>query len=114
MSWKDKARLFHIRDAAHEAIEFVEDLTQEEFKRDRLRSLAVVRLLETIGEAARAVSKELRRKQPEIRWSQMIGMRDRLIHGYDDVDLDVVWHTIRGDLPDLLVQIERLVADPLD
>ena len=71
-------------------------------------SLALVRLLEIIGEAARGVSASLREKHPEVAWSQMSGMRDRLIHGYFDVNLDVVWRTVTEDLRPLIAELENI------
>ena len=73
-------------------------------------SLAVVRLLEIIGEAAQGVSGSFREAHPEISWTKMAGMRDRLIHGYFDVNLDVVWETVRQDLPSLITLVEKVVA----
>ena len=77
---------------------------------DHMLSLALVRLLEIIGEAARGISPEFREAYPEVAWSQMAGMRDRLIHGYFDVNLDVVWKTVSEDLPVLIVQREKITA----
>jgi uncharacterized protein with HEPN domain len=64
-------------------------------------ALALVRLLEIIGEAARRVSVGLRESHPEIPWAEIAGTRDRLIHGYFDVDLDIVWGIVTQDLPAL-------------
>ena len=69
---------------------------------NRQLSLSLIRLLEIIGEAASGVSDEYRKKYPQIPWQQMIGMRNRLIHGYFDVNLDMVWQTVSQDLPDLM------------
>ncbi len=71
--------------------------------------MALVRLLEIIGEAARGVSAATRESHPGIAWSQMAGMRDRLIHGYFDVNLDIVWDTVSHDLPPLVAQLEQLL-----
>jgi uncharacterized protein with HEPN domain len=73
-------------------------------------SLSLVRLLEIIGEAARGISGPFRTAHPEVAWNKMVGMRDRLIHGYFDVNLDIVWETTAQDLPDLIAQVERIVA----
>jgi len=75
-------------------------------------SLALVRLLEIIGEAARGVSTPTCESHPGIAWSQMAGMRDRLIHGYFDVNLDIVWQTVQQDLPPLLAQLEKILSPP--
>jgi uncharacterized protein with HEPN domain len=73
-------------------------------------SLSLVRLLEIIGEASRGISEEIRLAHPEIAWKKMTGMRDRLIHGYFDVNLDVVWETVTQDLPPLIAQLEKLLT----
>jgi uncharacterized protein with HEPN domain len=77
---------------------------------DDMRALAVVPLIEIIGEAARAVSDSTRALHPEIPWRQIVGTRDRLIHGYESVDLDVVWVTVTRDLPALVTELEQVLA----
>jgi uncharacterized protein with HEPN domain len=71
----------------------------------------LVRLLEVIGEAARGVSPEFRNSHPDLPWKNMVGMRDRLIHGYYDINLDVVWKTVTEDLPPLISQLEEIIKD---
>ncbi|MHC4521805.1 MAG: HepT-like ribonuclease domain-containing protein [Planctomycetota bacterium] len=75
---------------------------------DRKLCLSLIHLLEIIGEAARGVSAQVRQDHPDVPWKKMMGMRGRLIHGYFDVNLDVVWQTIGEDLPALLAQLEKL------
>ena len=87
----DKIRLRHILDAATEAVSFTRGQRREDLDIDRKLSLSLVRLLEVIGEAARGITMEFRREHSELPWTGMVGMRDRLIHGYFDVNLDVVW-----------------------
>ena len=84
---------------------------QQDLVTDEMLSLSLVRLLEIIGEAARAVSSEGRAAYPAIPWKKIIGMRDRLTHGYFDVNLDIVWETVTHDLPPLIVELERLVSE---
>ena len=79
--------------------------------RDEIALLATVRLLEILGEAAKNVSTELRSAHPEIPWRQMAGTRDRLIHGYFEVDLDVVQSIIANDLPPLLTQLREMLRE---
>ena len=71
--------------------------------------LALVRLIEIIGEAAARVSPEGQREYPSIPWPKIIGMRNRLIHGYDEVDLDVLWDTIEFDLPPLITTLQQIL-----
>jgi uncharacterized protein with HEPN domain len=73
--------------------------------------LALTRLVEIIGEAANRVSEKTRQKNPQIPWPQIIGMRNRLIHGYDVVDLDLLWDTITNDLPPLVKSLQGIVGE---
>lgn len=74
-------------------------------------NLALIRLLEIIGEAATGVSEIMRNKYPEIAWRQMVTMRNRLIHGYFEVNQDLVWETIITELPPLLVQVQKALEN---
>jgi uncharacterized protein with HEPN domain len=109
MDKNDETRLRHILDAVREAVGFSEGRLRSDLDKNRMMSLALVRLLEIIGEASRGISEEFRLGHPEIAWKRMAGMRDRLIHGYFDVNLDVVWKTVTQDLPPLVAQLEKLL-----
>ncbi len=95
----DLTRLKHIRDAAKEALFFVSNRTREDLDNDRMLSLALVRLIEIVGEAANNVSEYNQTKYSKIPWRQMIGMRNRIIHAYFEVDLEIIWQVITQDLP---------------
>lgn len=101
--------LRHMRDAAEKAIAFTHGRVRADLDTDELLGLAVVRLLEIVGEAARRVSPETRAIAPEIPWRQIAGTRDRLIHGYDDVDLDIVWTIVTRELRPLADSLGRLI-----
>jgi uncharacterized protein with HEPN domain len=73
--------------------------------------LAIIKELEIIGEAASKVSSETRERFPEIPWQDIVGMRNRFIHGYFDIDMDRVWDTVNADLPELLELLEKIVQD---
>ena len=73
-------------------------------------ALALVRLLEVIGEAASAVTEDIRKRAPQIPWKETAWTRNRLVHGYFDVDLDIVWEIVTADLPPLITALERLVS----
>jgi uncharacterized protein with HEPN domain len=90
MQEADLIRLKHILDASVEIQSFVKDKTQEEFKQDRKLHLSVVHLLEIIGEAGNQISEEVKEQYVDIPWKRIIGMRNRLIHGYFDIDLAIV------------------------
>ena len=102
---RDRVRLLHMLEHAREAIQLVAGKTRQDLDAERVLSLAVVRLLEIIGEAATGVSAESRGKFPAIPWAEIVGLRNRLIHGYDCVDMDIVWSIVQGDLPDLVYEL---------
>lgn len=78
---------------------------------DHILELALTRLLEIVGEAAVRVSEDTRGKYAEIPWFQIIGLRNRLVHGYDAVDLDILWDIATQDLPPLIAALERIVQE---
>lgn len=97
-------------DAAKEAVGFVKGRYRTELDTNRMLSLSLVRLLEVIGEAAYGISPSFRESHPDMAWKQMSGMRNRLIHGYYDVNLDIVWKTVTEDLPVLIAQLEKALT----
>jgi uncharacterized protein with HEPN domain len=103
------AFLEDILDAAERAIQFTRDWSYSQFKADDRSHYATVRALEIIGEAAKRVPEEIREKYPQIAWSEMSRMRDKLIHHYTKVNLEVVWRTTREDLPVLIDQIREVL-----
>lgn len=106
---EDMVRLRHMLDAAQKAVNFVQNRNRVDLDTDEILSLALIRLLEILGEAARGLSKEFRQRNPHIVWQQIIGMRDRLIHGYFDVDMDIVWAILNTDLPPLISDLEKIL-----
>jgi len=98
-------------EAAQKAFARTEGLTLEELRSNEDRVLALVHLLEILGEAAKAVSAETKEAHPELPWAEMAATRDRLIHGYFSVDLDIVWQIARHDLPQVIEQIKLLVEE---
>jgi len=107
----DRVRLRHMLDAALEIQQYVAVSTREDLNRDRKLVHSLVRLLEIVGEAAAQVSEELRASAPEIPWFIIIGMRNRLIHAYFSINLDVVWNTSIGDVPPLIAELRRLLGE---
>lgn len=100
--------LGHIRQAASDARTFVDGLSKADFLADKRTQQAVVMSLVVIGEAATKVMEshpEYARAHPAVPWRSMRGMRNRIAHGYFDINLDVVWDTVQLALPDLLAQL---------
>lgn len=94
----DMVRLRHMLDHACEAAEFVRNKSRNDLDTDRVLSLALVRLLEIVGEAANRVSNDLQAQYPQIAWRQIVSLRNRLIHGYDAVDMDILWQILQQDI----------------
>ena len=105
----DATALRHMLAAARKAVRFSEGRARADLEEDELLALALVRLLEIVGEAAGRITETTRADNPAIPWAQMIGMRNRLIHGYDVVDLDVLWQTVLEDLPQVIVRLRGIV-----
>jgi uncharacterized protein with HEPN domain len=103
-------RYRHMLDNALKAKTLMRGKTREDLDSDWVDTLALVRLLEVIGEAANRVPDEEQRLRPEIPWSQIIGLRNRLIHGYDAIDLDILWQVVLQDLDPLIESLETIVA----
>ncbi len=96
-------------EASSEAAAFAKGQDRTDLDRDRKLVLALVKELEIVGEAASRLSAEGRIRYPDVSWINIIGMRNRLIHAYFDVDLDVLWSTITEDLPPLIEQLADIV-----
>jgi len=96
-------------DAANKAATFMQGRNRKDLDEDEILALALVRLLEIVGEAAKGISEDFRRKHPQVPWRLIAGTRDRLIHGYMDVNPDIVWNIVTEDLPPLIAELQRLV-----
>lgn len=111
MSKTDLVRAHHMLDAAREVRDFSIGKSRFDLDTDRMLNLSLVHLLEIIGEAAVGISVEFRTKYPQVPWNDIVGMRNRLIHGYYDIDLDIVWKTVEEDIPPLVIQLEKIIAN---
>lgn len=104
----DKIRLQHMFDAAQKAVNFVNNRTFQDLENNEMLVLALVKLIEIVGEAASRISKEYQADHPQIPWSAMIGMRNRLVHAYFDINLRILWQTTQEDLPSLVEELNNL------
>lgn len=100
--------LRQMRDYAREAIDMVRECVRADLDSDRKLNLALVRLLEILGEAANRIPSEDQYRYPQIPWSQLVSLRNRLIHGYDQVDFDILWQILTVDLPPLVTILEAI------
>jgi uncharacterized protein with HEPN domain len=100
----------HMLEHAAEAVGLAAGRTRPDLDTDRIFSLAMTRLLEIVGEAAAHVSVVARDQYPQIPWSEIAGLRNRLIHGYDAVDFDILWDTVENDLPALIANLQKAIG----
>mgnify|MGYP001588997624 CR=1 FL=1 len=110
MPKRDSVRIRHMLDAAREAVAFVQGRPRSDLDHERLLTLGLTRLLEVIGEASRRVSPRGREGHPEIPWLDIGDMRNRLAHGYEDIDLDIIWQVLTNELPPLIRQLEAILS----
>lgn len=102
---EDRVRLRHLVEAAEKAIAYSRTRTRADLDDDELLRLAMTKLVEIVGEAAKHVSPELRAAHPGVPWTAAARMRDRLIHHYFDINLDILWQTLTSDLPQLVAAL---------
>ena len=98
-------------DFAREARMLAAGRTANDLVTNRGFFLALSRLFEMLGEAARRIPSDVRDRYPELRWKGMTGLRDWIAHGYDELDLDLIWDTVVNDLDPLIQRLERIIPD---
>jgi uncharacterized protein with HEPN domain len=103
--------LRHMLDHALEAVAMVKGKTRADLDKDRQLNLALVRLLEIIGEAATRIPKEDQVRYPDISWAEIVSLRNRLIHGYDTVDFDILWQIVNQDLRSLIESLRKALVE---
>jgi len=111
MQSEDKIRLQHILDEAGEVCNYTEGVSFDEFVKDGKTVRAVIRAIEVIGEAASKISIEFRKEHPDVPWQKIIGMRNRLIHVYFDIDYNIIWKTVKENLPPLIEQLQSILKN---
>lgn len=109
MRREDLVRVRHMLDAAREAVCLSQGKVRADLATDRAVALALVKCIEIVGEAAAHVGEKYQEAHREIPWTHITGMRNRLVHGYFDIDFDRVWDTVTVDLPPLIVTLESII-----
>lgn len=111
MNERDKILLKDMLDAANRTQAFIAEKSRDDLeKNNTLLGFAVVRAIEIVGEAASKITLETRQAHDEIAWRNIIGMRNRIVHDYNNVDYDIVWQVVTKNLPSLIPQLEKLLA----
>lgn len=108
MSPRDLVYVGHMLDMARKAVSKTRSISRETYDSDENLRLALIHLIQTIGEAARQVSREFCNNHPEIRWADIVGMRHKVVHDYLGVDEDIVWQVATEDLPKLVASLDAL------
>ena len=106
----DRVRLQHMIEAAEAAIQFAAGRERSDLETDRMLLFAIIRAIEIIGEAASRMSEETQAAHGEIPWTAIIGMRNRLIHAYFDINTETVWETVTAEIPAVLNHLRELAA----
>ncbi len=109
MKKDDRVYLQHILDAIHRIETYTNGVSKEKYMQDGLLQDGVVHQLEIIGEASTNLSEEFRERYSEIPWGQIIGLRNRIVHAYFDINLEITWDIVQGDIPELKQQVERIL-----
>jgi len=112
MSPRDGVYVGHMLDMARKATDKTAGLARETYDGDENLRLALTHLVQVIGEAARHISREFRDDHPEIPWTEIIGMRHKVVHDYLGADEDIVWQVVTDDLPKLVPALARLATSP--
>jgi uncharacterized protein with HEPN domain len=107
----DHGRLEDILDAIKRIESYLRGVNEKKFKDDLMRQDAIMLQIEIIGEAARHVSDEFQERHPEIPWSEMIGMRNKIVHDYFEIDVSRIWDTAKNDIPPLKKAVWKLLQD---
>ncbi|MBP0015903.1 MAG: DUF86 domain-containing protein [Roseofilum sp. SBFL] len=106
---KNKQALIDILTATEQILRYVQDTTPEDFQQDDQNQAAILYRIIIIGEATKRLSTEFRQKYPIIPWREMAGLRDVVIHDYDDLDFEILWNVVQVNLPDILPKLQFIL-----
>ena len=106
----DAVYLRHILDAIHRIETYIHGISKEKYMQEGLLQDGVVRQLEIIGEASNQLSDEFQEKHVEVPWGQIVGLRNRIVHAYFDINLEITWDIVHEDIPELKQQVEHILA----
>jgi uncharacterized protein with HEPN domain len=106
---KDNERLLHMLEAIDNIFEFIADKTFDTYKKDKILRFAIIKNLEIIGEAAYLISKDFKNKNDSVEWNDIIGMRHILVHGYYQINDEIIWATIEAELKPLKSKLQKLI-----
>jgi len=98
-----------ILEYANFSLEFIGNISYEEFVQDRKVVFATVRALEVIGESSNRISEELKQNYPQMPWIEMRGLRNRIVHNYDDVDYKIIWNVLKNEIPNLIEKTKSIL-----
>src|SRR5712691_7633387 len=111
MNPRDRIRLQHLADALNSAIRFAQGRQRGDLDSDEMLLFALVRAIEIAGEAASQVTAETRAQLPDLPWTSIIGMRNRLVHAYFDINRDILWTTVTEAAPPLLERLKTVLSE---
>lgn len=111
MKIDDKTRLFHMIEAAEDAVSFLSKKTFDDLLTDRQLAFAVIRALEIVGEAAAQITQESRELHSNVKWRDIVSMRNKLINAYFDINYNIVWAAVKEEIPKLLPELKKIIDE---
>ncbi len=110
----DELYLYDIAKSCRKIADYLDSVSEDAFRSNELLQDAVARNIEIIGKASKGVSSDLREQNPEIEWKEIMRMRDKIVHHYFKLDLDVIWQTVTEDIPPLGLKVEKILCSFAD
>lgn len=111
MDTDDRIRLVHMLDTVRRIRSLIRGQSRDAFERDEVRQLALLHLIQVLGDAASRISADFRDAHRELPWGQMVGLRNRIVHGYDHLDPEIVWRVATDDVEPVFAALERILVE---